>query len=78
MGTYEVTFAEYDRFGLFRMHGNVSELLRDRYIDSYANMKTDGSAQLHRRNLPCMNFSHPGASPTFGEITRGGSWESPP
>lgn len=49
-------------FGLYDMHGNVSELVADCYSDWYGGVPKDGSPL----SAPCIPFS----------IHRGGSWRS--
>ena len=50
-----------NQFGLYDMHGNVSEWVEDAYAGSYANLPTDGSANA-------------GGSSNPPRVFRGGSW----
>ena len=59
-----------NRFGLYDMHGNVSELVQDCY-GSYSTAPSDGSAAVHcfRDRIPRHGS---------GSIWRGGSWSDGP
>jgi formylglycine-generating enzyme required for sulfatase activity len=65
--TTEVGSYAPNAWGIYDMHGNVSEWCEDEYNDSYSNLPTDGTANLTVRGK------------LFGEdvrVIRGGSWNS--
>ncbi|HEX04271.1 MAG TPA: formylglycine-generating enzyme family protein, partial [Bacteroidetes bacterium] len=59
------TTERYNAFGLFDMHGNVSEWVEDDYFDNYRQLPEDGTAYEH---LPRFTM----------KVTRGGSFLSSP
>jgi formylglycine-generating enzyme required for sulfatase activity len=56
---------QFNPFGLFDMHGNVSEWVEDDYVDTYSDHRTDGSAYIYHPRLPL-------------RIARGGNFLSSP
>ena len=62
--TVEVGSFPANRFGLYDVHGNVWEWVRDCWHDSYAGAPTDGSAWL--------------SGDCTSQVVRGGSWENEP
>lgn len=53
-----------NRFGLYDMHGNIAEWVRDRYRESYDGAPNDGSAWVEDET----------GNDTFRATLRGGSW----
>lgn len=63
--TREIKSYPFNQFGLYDMHGNVSEWVEDAYAASYAGLPTDGSANA-------------GTAAETRKVFRGGSWTTEP
>ena len=61
--THQVGQKQPNSWGLYDMHGNVWEIVQDRYYFNYDNTPTDGSAEESGSSLK--------------RVSRGGSWSNP-
>ena len=65
-GTVAVGSFEPNAFGLFDMHGNVEEWVKDCYVNTYTGAPSDGSARTS------------GCGANVRAVVRGGSWTDDP
>jgi formylglycine-generating enzyme required for sulfatase activity len=66
---HEVGQLKPNPWGLFDMHGNVSEWVLDGYTEDYSSRVKNGTARINPFNPPTTIYSR---------VTRGGSWDDDP